>query len=82
MPASDLTSTQTSQPVRLALRVVMATVIFYAVAVLYAGTAGAAGKDVFVQPMIGTAVFAGLLVLPLTAAWVVSRRLTDSSNAG
>ncbi|ALG83526.1 hypothetical protein [Gordonia phthalatica] len=82
MRTSNLTSARTGQTIKLAMRVVMATVLFYAVAVLYAGTAGAAGMDVFVQPMIGTAVFGGVLVLPLAAAWVVSRRLTDSGNAG
>lgn len=76
---SMLNRERTSVPIgpktRVVGRLAAATALFYGVAVLYAGTAGAVGSDVFVQPMIVTAVFAAVLCLPTFAVWVAVRRL-------
>ncbi|MBM7368113.1 hypothetical protein [Gordonia hydrophobica] len=74
----ELTSVRIGPKTGLVGRLVVATTLFYAVAVLYFGTTGAVGRDVFVQPMVLTAVFAGVLCVPLIAGWVVVRRFTDN----
>lgn len=63
----------------LASRLVLATALFYSVAVLYCGTTGATGRDVFVEPMIGTAIFAVVISFPIGAGWFVSRRFENVS---
>ncbi len=52
----------------------MASALFYSVAVLYHGTIGYSGSDVFLAPLMGTAVFAAVIALPVLAGWLVSRR--------
>lgn len=81
MRSQQSTSPRTGPGITLVVRVLVATVLFYAVAVLYAGTSGEAGADVFVQPMVGTAVFAGVLGLPMLAVWIFGRRTVVPENA-
>ena len=82
MPTPDNSQARISPTITILSRLAMATLLFYAVAVLYAGTVGATWSDAFVEPMMSTGVFAAVLGLPMFGAWMVSRRLTDSGNAG
>lgn len=61
-------------------RLVIATALFYGVAVLYEGTVGYTGGDVFVEPLIPTAVFAAAIVLPVALGWLVSWRLATTAR--
>ncbi|WP_040518234.1 hypothetical protein [Gordonia neofelifaecis] len=62
-------------------RLMLATILYYAVSVLYHGTVGYTGGDVFVQPLVGTAIFAGIMCVPVAAGWYVSRRLGAAGDA-
>ncbi|KJR06898.1 hypothetical protein [Gordonia sihwensis] len=62
-------------------RLVLATVLYYAVSVLYHGTVGYAGGEVFTRPLTGTAIFAGIMCIPAAAGWYVSRRFATAGDA-
>ncbi|MGB3698572.1 MAG: hypothetical protein WBA05_14165 [Gordonia sp. (in: high G+C Gram-positive bacteria)] len=62
-------------------RLAMASALYYVIAVLYHGTVGSSGFDVLVQPMVGTAVFAGIIFLPLAAGWLLMRTVADAGDA-
>lgn len=66
----------------LVARLGTATTLFYAVAVLYWGTAGASGVAVFVHPLMATAVFASVISLPIGIGLLVSWRMTNARRAG
>jgi len=62
-------------------RLGIATALFYAVAVLYWGTAGSGGAEAFLHPLIPTAVFAAVISLPIGTGLLVSWRMTSARNA-
>lgn len=53
-------------------RLIMAVGLYYVVAVLYSGTMGSTGGQVFVRPLIGTAIFTTVLCGPVLVGWLVT----------